>query len=113
MIKIIFVLIGILFFANHFSRSETRRSFGRRDPFIPLVGGARQPFGSGIEDIRTVDDVNFEGVVSDAEGRRNAIINGELIKEGQKKGIVKIVEVKENEIIIEIEGIRHHLRLFD
>ncbi len=57
---------------------------GKHDPFLPLVapGGAIITYDSDL----TVGDMILEGIISDPQGNGLAIINGKVVKVGDKVG---------------------------
>lgn len=73
---------------------------GKRDPFLPLIGQGKTSTAAALEDVATVDDLRLEGIASDSKGKRMAILNGELVKQGEKVGIVEIVSVEEKSVKI-------------
>ncbi len=83
---------------------------GRRDPFIPLVGNEK-PANTGLEDISSLEDVKLEGIALGPKGRNRAIINGEMVKEGDKFGILEIKKITKKEVNILLGGAEHKLSL--
>ena len=67
-------------------------SRGKRDPFVPLIGSERPAIGR-LEDVSSYADVRLEGIASVAGGKVVAILNGQVVKEGDKYGEVKIEKI--------------------
>lgn len=86
-------------------------SRGKRDPFIPLVGVAVTTVGS-LEDVMSIEDVKLQGVASNAAGVQIAIINGEMIKEGEKSGRVTLKKITKEKIIILIDEESYEISLY-
>jgi len=85
-------------------------SRGKRDPFVPLVGGSR-PTVTKLEDITSVGDIKVEGIVVGAQGNRMAILNGDVFKEGDKAGEVEIKKIESISVVIMIGGKSYELYL--
>ena len=85
-------------------------SRGKRDPFVPLVGGSR-PTVVKLEDITSADDVKVEGIAIGAQGKKVAILNAEVLKEGDKVGEVELIKVEKKSVTISIGGKSYNLYL--
>lgn len=103
------VIIGIAAFFGHCDDVKYE-SFGRRDPFVPLVGSER-PAYSGLENITSADDVKLEGIAISSGGKPKAILNGEIVKENQKIGQLEIKKIARKEVVILFSGTEHILAL--
>ncbi len=89
-------------------------SGGRRDPFVPLIGvSPKDTARRGVWSVLSVDDVLLQGIVINPDGTRSAVINGEVIKKGEIIDQVLIKSVGENNVIIEINGRTHDLKLYE
>lgn len=87
---------------------------GRRDPFVPLIGvSPKDTARSGVWSVLSIDDVFLQGVVINPDGTRSAVINGEVISEGETIDQVLIKSVGENKVMIEISGRTHELELYE
>lgn len=84
----------------------------KRDPFIPLVISQKR-ISLGLEAVETVDDVKFEGVIFDPGGGSVAILNGEIVKEGEKIHNVEIVKIYDNAIRLKIYENVHTIGLIE
>ncbi len=107
-------LIMLLFFitaepcaAGEGFKYESR---GKRDPFVPLVGASR-PAVVKLEDITSAEDIKVEGIATGAQGKRVAILNGEVLKENDKVGEVTLVRVEKKFVTISIGGKSYNLYL--
>jgi hypothetical protein len=65
---------------------------GKRDPFVPLVGQEKNTIGN-LSDITSPEDLKLEGIAVGSEGKKTAIINGEIVKVGQKIGEVEVKNI--------------------
>ncbi len=74
-------------------------SHGKRDPFVPLVGSERPAIGR-LEDVSSYTDVRLEGIATGAGGRIVAILNGQVVKEGDTYGEVKIQKIAGTSVTI-------------
>ena len=77
---------------------------GKRDPFIPLIG-VNHPVESKLENVTSITDIKLEGIASSAKGTPIAILNGEMVKEGDKFGDIKIKKITTKNVTISISGI--------
>lgn len=94
-----------------FAEEFTYSSKGKRDPFIPLVGPYAVYQVKGAVDIKSIGDVNLEGIVYDEKGSSSAIINGMILKEGDQAGAAIIDKIEPKKVIILIEEKRYEVLL--
>lgn len=75
-------------------------------------GWGRDPFflGNVSRDDIELDGMVLNGIVWD-EDSQYAIVNGEVIKVGDKLGDKKIVEINKDSVVLEQDGNRHTLTL--
>lgn len=76
---------------------------GRRDPFVPLIsetGG----YASDAYEASAVEDIRLEGIVWDDAKGSIAIINGEIAKEGDSIGSIKILKINKDSVIFDAGG---------
>ena len=88
-------------------------SFGKRDPFVPLIGVSRVSTGNTLSDILTVEDVDLQGIVSAPGGGYSAIINGEVLSEGEGGGIFVVEKVMTDRISVRIGGDLFRIELYE
>ncbi len=81
-VTITMILVSAVLIAQRsFGQEYTYYSKGERDPFIPLItSGARMSLG--LQVVETIDDIKFEGIIFDPFGKSMAMLNGEVVKEG-------------------------------
>ncbi len=72
---------------------------GKRDPFWKLIG-ARGSIVNYDNDIQASDMV-LEGIMAEPGGESVAIINGNIIKVGDKLGLFVVKEIQANVVILE------------
>ena len=72
-----------------------------RDPFIPLITGELKT-SMGLEYVETIDDIKLEGIIFDPSATSLAILNGEVMKEGDVMFNVELVEIHGKGVIIKI-----------
>jgi len=75
---------------------------GKRNPFIPLV----TPDGRlrNIQDEEVTSTVHLEGIIFDKNGISYAIVNGEVVKVGNKVGEYQILKIEEKKVTFIKEG---------
>lgn len=115
MLKRIVAVTGLLIIICAASQADTPYQYnhrGKRDPFIPLVGIASSSAGS-IEDIMGIDDVDLQGTARDAAGKKLAIINGEMINEGETRGRLTIKKITEGSVRLAIGDIEYKLNIYE
>jgi len=80
----------------------------RRDPFVPLVseGGS---YTSDAYRISGIGDIRLEGIVWDDTKASVAIVNGEIVGEGQELGSVKVLKIEKDAVVFEFE--REEIRI--
>lgn len=99
-------------FSMHFENALAYDSHGKRDPFVPLVGLATRSV-SGIADIMGIEDVSLQGIASDSLGRNAAVINGEMIREGETIGHVTIKKILKNDVILKINENEYLINIYE
>ncbi|MBN1872218.1 MAG: hypothetical protein JW800_06575 [Candidatus Omnitrophica bacterium] len=68
------------------------KAYANRDPFIPLITGEVR-LSLGLEYVESIEDIRLEGIIYDPNAESLAILNGEMMKEGDalfNVGLVKI-----------------------
>ncbi len=106
------ILLFMVFCSERGIASEYN-SRGRRDPFVSLAGVAKDGTSEGIIGIYSVDDVVLQGIVIGPDGTYNAIINGEVIKAGDRIGRLSVEFVGNNVVEVKIGEMTHKLKLYD
>ena len=102
--KILFVVIIILITGVVFAKESFQyNAKGKRDPFVPLVSkeGVHVSDAYGISGIK---DVRLEGIVWDESKTSAAIINGEIVGEGQEIGSVKVLKIEKDGVTFDVDG---------
>jgi hypothetical protein len=97
------ILLYILFFAFGFLCASAEEQFvykakGKRDPMMPLV--TPQGLIRDIKSLGAQEDLILEGIIYDAQGKSLAIVNGQIIKAGDSLANVKILDIREDKVII-------------
>lgn len=110
--NMILISIFMIFFFCSIGFAAGYESFGRRDPFVPLIGvpGAEH---KGIWDVLTIEDVMIQGITVDPDGARKVFINGESMKEGDKKGLLLVESIGNNVVKIKLDEEYHELKLYE
>jgi len=83
---------------------------GKRDPFVPLVGVERAK-KSGLEDVVSIDDIKLEGIAVGPGGKKTAVINGKMLKEGDKVGVVEIRKIDKRAVTLVVGGTEYNIAL--
>lgn len=97
---LIFILIVGFVFGEESFKYDAKE---KRDPFVPLIS-KEGIYASDAYGIRGVKDIRLEGIVWDEEKGSIAIINGEIIKEGQEIGSVKVLRIEKDGVIFDVDG---------
>ena len=98
------VMILTVFSGNHLwaQPNEEESIFiyqdhGKKDPFWPLVNSTGNIINYDFE--LSVMDMVLEGIMSDKNGIAVAIVNGRLIKKGDKLGEFIVDSIEKNSVI--------------
>lgn len=86
------------------------QSKGRRDPFQPLVG-PNTSSRARLQDISSASELVLEGIAAGSGGKRIAIINGEVLKEGERVGNLAIKNIADKTVVISVSGTDYKLSL--
>ena len=76
---------------------------GKRDPFIPLISESGG-YASDAYEASAAEDIRLEGIVWDEVKGSIAIINGEIVKEGDVMGSIKILKINKDSVIFDVGG---------
>jgi len=109
------LIFGIVFSTNIATYAQEEYIYdsrGRRDPFVPLLGVTSSAMGS-LDDVMGIDDVNLQGIASDSQGKKAAIINGEMIREGQTIGRVTLKKILHEKIELMIDDEEYEINIYD
>ena len=104
--KSVLFLLFLLYSASAFGEEFVYDSAKKRDPFVPLVTkDGRYLYGMPSIDIEKGGNVIvLEGILKDSKRAYFAIINGEMVKEGDKIMGLDVVEIKENMVKLSKDG---------
>ena len=75
----------------------------KRDPFVPLISEAGA-YASDAYGISSIKDIRLEGIVWDETTGSVAIINGEIVKEGQVIGAAEVVKIEKAAVVFNIDN---------
>lgn len=92
------------------AQSFKYESHGKRDPFAPLIGQDKGSVGK-LVDITSAEDLRLEGIASGPGGKNTAILNGEMVKAGQKIGEVTIKNITADAVEILMGDKTYSLKL--
>ena len=101
----------LLFSAFSFAADFGYDSKDKRDPFVPLVGPGALDVVKGLADIRSIEYITVNGIVYDEKKGSIAIINGTLLKEGAKVGVIVVEKIEPKKVILLIEDRRYEVPL--
>ena len=77
----------------------------KRDPFVPLVAMTTRPVSSGLVGVESLEDVQIEGVVMDADSRQSVVVvNGTMMRSGDEIGSVKVLEIRPDGARFSVNG---------
>ncbi len=98
----VFFIICVCSFRLLLSFAETEgpayQSAGKRDPFIPYVTNDGQLINMGGSDKKEFA-LNLEGIIYEDGGESLVIINGEILKQNDTIGDIKIIEIRKESIV--------------
>ena len=113
--KIAFIILCLLLFAPSVYSEETEQfvydAHGKRDPFVPLIGDIHMG-RTDSDEIVSIEDVVFQGIASDAMGRKVVIVNDEIFKIGDTAGAMLVKSISNKSVIIVIQGKEYDLLLY-
>ncbi len=95
-ILILFVLI--LCIICYAEKEFVYNSNGKRDPFLPLV--SKDGYLVNRESDMPVSDMNLEGIIYDQNGNSLAIINGSILKIGDKIGNYTVTKIEKRKVML-------------
>lgn len=115
-IRTLFVMAGIagiVFLSFRYGEGQGYQyeSHGKRDPFAPLIGHGKSAATVGLEDVASIAEVKLEGIAASAKGRTTAILNGELMKEGDIIGIVRVLRINKKSVALLMGGKEYTVEL--
>ena len=86
-------------------------SKSKRDPFVPLIGQDKGSRSAGLEGVVSVTDVLLEGIAIGHSGKNIAILNGQMVKEKDKFGLLQVKKISKNTVELSIDGKDYTLSL--
>jgi len=111
----IWLLIFFQFVFINFAFGQVEESFtyddkGRRDPFLALVDETGQYLlEEGL--FYSPDELNLSGILCDPQGRSSAIINNEIVKEGESIYGFTIKNIVKDRVILSKSGKEYIIQL--
>lgn len=104
-IKIIFSFVAIILVSEFLFGEEVFKydAKAKRDPFVPLVS-EDGIYASDVYGITSIKDIRLEGIVWDEAKGSIAIINGEIVREDQEIGIVKVLKIEKDAVVFDLGG---------
>jgi hypothetical protein len=95
LLTILLFCVVLSFFSLAFADDFRYDSKGKRDPFVPQA-----QFGLKEKQIG-VAQLKIEGIILDQAGKSFAIVNGEIVKEGDAYGGFKVKKIVTNQVTFE------------
>lgn len=74
----------------------------KRDPFSPLIGPNGE-YLTPFSGLKSIGDMRLEGIIWDPKGDSYAIINGEVVKEGDYLAGALVSKIHSKEVVILLE----------
>ena len=106
----IFVLMGAAECEADNERVFKYETGDRRDPFMPPIVSQKR-LSVGLDAVESIEDVKFEGVIYDPIGGSIAVLNSEVVREGDKVNNVEIVRICDDTVILRIYDKTHTIVL--
>ena len=98
------------------ARADERNLYqaqNKRDPFVPLVSLTMKAAASGLVGVESLEDVQVEGVVMDADPKKSVVVvNGSVMKLGDEVGSVKVLEIRPEGARFSVNGAEGYKRLY-
>ncbi len=115
--RIIFIIV-IFFVLLSLAREQASADFiyqsaGNRDPFVPLLGSGAARTVSGLKGVLAKEDLTLQGVLLAVNGKKQAVVNGEILGEGDSVGSVQVVSISDNAVRIKFKETEFDLVLYD
>lgn len=82
---------------NVFGEQYFYKNEGKRDPFVSLISPAGYLIDQDSQDNKTL---RLEGIIVDPKGDSIAIINGQMMRVGEKIGEAVISSIEENRVTV-------------
>ena len=95
--RLLILCLILSHFSVAFAQEFRYDSHGHRDPFLPPVQGT-------VETIKTREEIHLEGIVFDPNQGSVAIVNGQMIKEGDSVAGLLLVKLEENKAVFKRDG---------
>ncbi|MBU0605221.1 MAG: hypothetical protein KKH77_02905 [Candidatus Omnitrophica bacterium] len=110
----LFIALALSALSGAFSAADDYKyeSRGKRDPFVPLVG-INRPAVSKLEDVTSIADVKVEGIVSASGGRMAAILNDQIVRQGDRFGDIEIKKITKKAVTIVMGGKNYDIMLIE
>ncbi len=90
------------------------QSRGKRDPFIPLLAADGQRFHPpGLDEgvLAEASRLSLQGIVFEPGGESYALIDGQVVREGEAMGNITVIKVEPNVVTIQKEGQLYQMKL--
>jgi len=115
LIRICAVVLTAVLFAGGggYAAALEYDSFGRRDPFVPLVGVPKEKSRGSLWGISSVEEISLQGILINPDGTRSAVMNGEVMKEGQSIDRLVVQSIGANTVVVILDSERHELKLYE
>ena len=111
--KIVYIIVVAVGCGYWASAGFGYESNGKRDPFIPLIGQEKGNRPGSLEEITSIEDVLLEGIAIGSSGKNVAILNGQMVKENNKFGLLQIKKISKKTVELSIDGKVYTLSLQD
>lgn len=77
---------------------------GKRNPFIPLVTPDGHYLKLDVEETTDEPGLKLEGIIYDKSGISYAVVDGQVVKPGDKVGEYKVLMIEERKVIFMRDG---------
>lgn len=81
----------------------------RKDPFVPLLGKGADYLGT---DVLSLGDLILEGVIFDPTKGSLAVVNGRVMRVGEKIGEFKLLRILPNEVAFSHGGLESSVKMY-
>lgn len=111
--KVFYVMICVAMLMGGFIFAEEEFIYNakqKRDPFVPLVGEGGT-YASDAYGVNSIEDIRLEGIVWEEGKASLAVVNGEIFREDEQIGVVKVLKIEKDAVIFDNEGERVKIEL--
>jgi len=112
-LKIAFIfMLSASFFGVAYSEEEAFKynTNSKRDPFVPLIGGAASQ-SKELAYIESINDIRLEGIIWSPGSGSLVLLNGATLKQGDIVGVVTVNKIEKDKVVITVNEMDYTLTM--